>query len=106
MGIYVQVTVILVLEEGFIKYVNICAVILYRVAMVTRFIVLNPMNSHHALNLVITFAVIEKDVQINVVSHVLYVWKIVGGNANIISVPRNAMKFVIALVAINRVQNY
>ena len=73
--------------------------------MIITFIALNPMHNHHILNLVITFAVMEKDVQINVVNYALYVWKNVSGNVNTISVARNAMKFVIVLVAINHVQN-
>ena len=107
MVINVLVIVIHVLEEGFINYVNICALVFYRVAMIIRFIVINPiMNNHHVPNLVITFAIMEKDAQINVENRVLHVWKNVSGNASTINVARNAMKFVITLVAINHVQNY
>ena len=74
------------------------------VAMTITFIALNPMHNHHVLNLVIIFVSMEKDVQINVVNYALYVWNNVSGSVNTISVARNAIKFVIILIAINHVQ--
>ena len=87
------------------RFHKMCQHLYNPVAIMTiRFIALNPMHNHHVLNLVIIFVSMEKDVQINVVNYALYVWNNVSGSVNTISVARNAMKFVIILIAINHVQ--